>query len=293
MLYLAVLAAAFIVFSLFDINGDYVVERKIWKINHKYSGVIKNHETASPQVLEQVVKEYRGVIRQYGRSKAIPGVYLVLARIYLLKGDLDKAREIAGELLKRFPDYRELCAEAASLVAKTYEADKDWPRAKEIYQKVIAEYPTTSVGLVTPLYIANYYQVQNDFTNTMASYARAVDFYKGIIAANPNSSLEFESLRYLANCYVVQNRWAEAVDVLKQVLMKYPSEKYLTVQRAELIIKTINTIVATQIKDYDVALKIYQEFIDRYPKHPLSKTLRAIIARLQELKAAPADAGNG
>lgn len=290
--YLAVLAGIFIVLSLFDINGDYVVERKLWKINRKYANVIKDYKTASVQVMDRVTAEYEKVIRDHGRSKAIPGVYIVLSRIYLLKGDLAKAREVSQELLKRYPDYRELCAEAVSLIAKSYEAENDWPKAYELYQKLVAEYPLTNVGVATPVYVANYYQGLNDFKNTMSSYAQAVEFYRKLIRENPDSRIEFESLRYLANCYVAQNRWDEAVQALKQVLLKYPSEKYLNAQRAELIITTINTIVATQIKDYGVAIAVYEEFIDKHPKHPLAKTLAALIVRFKELQDA-SSAGGG
>ena len=61
------------------------------------------------------------------------------------------------------------------------------------------------------------------------------------------------------------------------MLVKYPQTGYLTPQRAEIIVKTINTVTINELDDNTVALKIYKEFLEKYPDHPLVKFLRKTI----------------
>jgi len=283
-LYAIILMGIYGVLSLLDLNSDYVVERKLWHINRKFLDVAKDPKAVPPQTFEALANEYKRIIRQHSKSRAIAGVYVVLGRIYIMKGDLSQARDVLGEITKLYPDYRELSAEAISLIAKTYELENNWAKARELYQKIIQEYPRTETGLSTPLYMANYYQTQNDFRSTMKAYAQAIDFYQKLITEQEHSTVEFNSLRYLANCYVAQNRWMEAIETLKQILIDYPEPQYLTVQRAELIIKTINAIVVNQLKNSDIAADIYKEFMVKYPQHPLNKTLKVVLDRLKENK---------
>ncbi len=282
--YAAVLAAVFLILSLLDKGGDYAVERRLWQINRKYTHALKDPRTASPYVFDEIVRAYRKVIAQYSQAESIPGVYVLLARIYIVRSDFENARETLSEVIKLHPDYGELSAEAVSLMAKTYELEGDWPKARELYQKVVEQYPRTNIGLTVPLYIAEYHQRRNDFRNAMSSYAKAIDFYREMAAANPDSRLEFESLRYLANCYVAQNRWQEAVETLKQILLKYPSDEYLDRPKADLIIKTINTIVTTQIRDYDMAIAVYREFMQKHPDHSLNDTFSSLVEHFEKLK---------
>ena len=91
-------------------------------------------------------------------------------------------------------------------------------------------------------------------------------------------------MRHLSNCYLDQNRWAEAISTLGSTLEKYSTSDYLTVKDVDLIIKTINITAAYKLKDYDVAIRLYQEIIARNPGHPLINYLHKVIDAFNQLK---------
>ena len=96
--------------------------------------------------------------------------------------------------------------------------------------------------------------------------------------------IEFNALRFLATTYFKQKEWSKGVETLEKVLLEYPDRQYLTVQRAEVIIKTINTVSLTQLQDYNVPLKIYEGFIARNASHPLNSVLKEMIKGLKKLQ---------
>jgi len=49
-------------------------------------------------------------------------------------------------------------------------------------------------------------------------------------------------------------------------------------------IKTINIVSAYQLKDYDVAIQLYQGIIDRNPEFPLRGYLKKVIDAFNQLK---------
>lgn len=67
--------------------------------------------------------------------------------------------------------------------------------------------------------------------------------------------------------------------------MKFPDPQILTPQVMENIVKSINAISMTSLKDFDRPIKIYSDFIEKYPNHPYTPTLKIIIEKFKILKA--------
>lgn len=282
--YCAILIGVYVLFTLLDLKGDYRIEQQLWSVNQKYVELAKDPDVAPENSFDNLISKYQAVIDQNPDSDLIKGVYMLMGRTYIFKKDYEKAREVFAQIPINFPGNDELAAEAGATLAKTYEFENNWEKAEKAYSQVTDRYPLTSVGMSLPIYVANHYQTNNDYKGTLKSYNDAIAFYKRIVAEHPDSNAEFDGLRYLSNCYLAQNRWLEAVNTLSDVLIKYPTSEKLTVQRADLIIKTINTVVATQIGDYDVAINIYKGFIDKYPEHPLAPVLQKMIEGFNSLK---------
>ena len=279
----SILVGLFILLSVID-KSEYTIERKLWLIQKKFDRLIQDPKSVPDVEFDNIINQYKKVIKQYPSSSLTPKIPLQIGRIYTYKKDYQKAREIFGEIVKKYSQDPELCAEATANVGWTYELEKDWPPALATYEKIIAQYPLTETGMNTPVYIASYYERNNDAAQAGTAYQKAISFYKKVSAEYPNSGYDFAALRILSSSYFSLQEWEKGIKTLGKILVNYPTKEYLNAQRADLIIKTINTIAITQLQNYDIPMDIYQEFVEKHPKHPLAKVLKQIISQLKLLK---------
>ena len=283
-IYSAILLGIFIVLSVSDKKSDYMVEKKVWKIYKQHLDIAKDPNVIPDKNFEKVIGEYKSVIQSYPNSRLTPGLHIHIVEMYILRKDYEGARSVFYELIKSHPDNKEIAAEALFKVGGTYETADNWPEAYEMYQNVIREYPLTNVGLNTPIHIANYYRNQNDFQGTMGAYEFAIRHYSSIAATHENTKAGLSATRHLANSYLDQNRWREAISTLGVVLEKYSTSDHLTIKDVDMVIKTINITAAYQLKDYDVAISLYEEIIARNPEHPLRDYLHKVIDAFNQLQ---------
>jgi len=118
----------------------------------------------------------------------------------------------------------------------------------------------------------------------MSAYEFAIRHYLSISSAHANTKAGLSALRHLANCYLDQNRWEDAISTLGLILEKYSTSDYLTTKDADMVIKSINITAAYQLKDYDVAISLYEGIINQNPRHPLNDYLNKVIDAFNQLK---------
>ena len=282
--YVIILVGIFVVFSLWGSQGDYAIEQKVWKIHKQYFDILKDPNVIPDKTFDQVIQGYKKIIERYPHSKMTPGLHFLIGRVHSLKKDYETARQKFQEITTIYPDKPELHAEALAAAAATYEAEKNWPQAKKTYDDILLKYPLTRTGLGIPIYIASYYKNQNDYRQTIEAYEKAVRHYQSAAQEHPDSVVEYTALRYLSNCYLDQKRWSEAVQILGKILQKYAKADYMNIKTADTIIKTINVVCSYQLKDYDVAIKIYQDIIHGDPNHSLNAYFQKMIDAFNKLK---------
>ena len=282
--YSLILVAVFALLSFLGKDSNYVVERKIWRIYQEQKDIARDPAVVPDNVFERLINEYKQIIEKYPDASQVPDMYIRLGEVYALRRDFAAARELFQSLAGRYPEHKDLLAEAMFKVGETFEAEDNWPEAERVYQQVIREYPLTDVGLKTSIYIANYYRGQNDFQGTMAAYEAAISRYKDIAVQFRDTQVGLSALRHLATCYLDQKRWEEAIGVLGEVIERYAGTRDLDVKDTDMVIKTINIVSAYQIKNYDVAIGLYQDILERNPGHPLRKYLLKVIDAFNQLK---------
>ena len=285
LVYIAILAGVFVLFSLLGLNSDYAIEQMAWKIQKEYLDILKDPKVVPDQTFDEVIKGYQKIIERYPNSRLTPGIRMLVGHVCYLKKDYETARAKFNEIIQLYPDNKGLQAEAFSAIGRTYEAQDNWPAARKTYDHIITDYPLTQTGLGVPLYIANHYKEQNDYQKTMDAYDRAITHYNTLVAQNPDSPVEYAALRYLGNCYLDQKRWKEAVEVLGKIADKYGRPQYMNIRTLDTILKTINAVSVHQLKDYDLPLQIYQDIIQKDPNHPLGDYFQKMIDALSTLKA--------
>lgn len=282
-IFTGILLGTFVIFSLLD-TSEYALEKRIWRVQQQYDQMSKDPKVVPDREFEDIILQYRNIVTQYPKSPLAPRIHLQIGRTYVLRQDYTKARQAFQEVIEAYPDHISIGAEALSSIGNTYEIQGDAAMAVQTYRRISEEYTKTELGLNMPLYIANYYLRLNKPTESATALQNAVNFYKKISRENPQSPLEFNSLRLLVTAYFAQQQWNDGINVLSRLLLEYPSREYLTLERANLIIKALNTVAVTQLKDYDIPINIYQTFIAQNPDHLLNNYLLEVIKSLQLLK---------
>jgi TolA-binding protein len=283
--YLCVLLTIFFIFSALDRKGDCVIEKKIWKLYQQQVEISKDPIAVPEKVYRDLIVKYQEVINQYPQSHLIPKLYINLGEIYILKKDYVMARQIFQRIIEQYPQNKNLVAETSFHIGKTYEMAQNWTEAKNIYGSLLKDYPLTDVGLNMPLYIINYHKVRDDDVQLRGAYQFAVNHYANIASDYDNTGIGMTALRHLSNCYLDQGRWNEAIGVLGNIIEKYAATEHLTIKNTDMIIKAINMVAAYRLKDYDVAIQLYQGIIQRNPQHPLKGYLTKVIDAFNQLKA--------
>ena len=283
-IYLGILAGVFVLLSLLGRNSDYAIEQAAWKLQREYIDILKDPKVVPEQTFARIIKDYQKIIERYPDSKLTPGLRMIVGNVYLVKKDYETSREKFNEIIKLYPQDRELQAEVLSAIGRTYESQDNWPGARKVYDRIVADYALTRTGLGVPIYIANHYKTQNDYQKTMDAYDRAITHYNTLAAQNPDSPAEYNSLRYLSNCYLDQKRWDEAVEVLGKIAAKYGRPEHMNIRTLDIILKTINTVSVYQLKDYELPRQIYQDIITKYSDHPWKDYFQKIINTLSTLK---------
>lgn len=285
LIYVGILVGVFVLFSLLSINSDYAIEQMAWKVQKEYMDILKDPKVIPEQTFDDVIKGYQKIITRYPDSGLTQGIRMLVAHVYYLKKDYETSRTKFNEVVDLYPDNKELQAEALGAVGRTYEAQDNWPGARKVYDRIMAEYTLTRTGLGIPIYIANHYKEANDYQKTMDAYERAITHYNTLTAQNPDSAVEYNALRYLSNCYLEQKRWKDAVEALGRIATKYGRPEYMNIRTLDTILKTVNTVSVYQLKDYELPLSIYQGIINENPDHPLKGYFAKMIDALTTLKA--------
>lgn len=283
LLFSGILITVFVLLSWLD-NGDYALEKRLWRINKAFNVVAADPQIVSPQQFRRVMSNYEGLLKKYPNSKETPTVLLQIGRMYALKQEWPRARESFQVILEKYSPEDEFCAQALREIGKTYEAEGNSTAAKNIYQEILEKYPLTAVGLNIPLHIISYYESLGDFREAKEAVHEAVYFYQQMADKLPVSYKRFMVLRKLTTVYVTQENWVSAIETLEHILMELPRYQDLKEGAGEGVIKSINSIAVLQLKDYNRPILIFREFIQHNPRHYLTPKIQDLVSALEQLK---------
>lgn len=283
-IYSGILISVFIVLSLFDIRGEYAAEKTMWRINRDFGRMVKDPDSIPEAEFKSVIKKYLEFKNKYSYSTLAPVAHMLAARVCLLKKDYVKAREIYEEIAKTYKNNPDVCAQAIFEIGESYNREGNFQNMIVALKRLIKEYPLTELGFQAPITLADFFMKKGDVELGYQYLNEAVLRYNALILKNKDPEIIFNAKRSVVICYMALKRWNNAIETLGEILMSFPETKYLNAQRADKIISSINMIAVTKLKNYDLPIGIYQEFINKYPKHPYRGVLEAMIKSLNLLK---------
>ncbi|MDP2911048.1 MAG: tetratricopeptide repeat protein, partial [Candidatus Omnitrophota bacterium] len=159
--------------------------------------------------------------------------------------------------------------EARFSMGKSYELEGLWDKALLEYSGIIRKHPDTQAAFDLPIYIARYYEKQNDIPARNAAYLKAVAHYKVLAEKYPNTDMGFLAESLVVTCYMNQEDWSAALGATEKLLDDYPMAKTVV-----LSLRTAADISIRQLKDSQRAIDIFNRFIKKNPKHPLNESIK-------------------
>ncbi len=284
-IYIVLLVGMFTALTLLNARSEYTAEKAIWKINRDFANVAKDPDAIPDAEFQRVFKGYIQFKSKYKYSKLAPIAHVMAARVYMYKKDYVKARGVYEEIAKTYKSNPNIQAQAVFEIAESYNREKNFPNFVATLKRLIKDYPLTELGYQAPITLAEIYLKRGEQDLALQHLNEAVDHYNGLTVQYKNKpDVVFNALRSVSVCYMAMKKWSKAVETLGDILMRFPETKYINTQRADKIITSINMISITKLKDYDLPITIYQNFINKYPKHPYRKALEAMVHSLNVLK---------
>ena len=273
------LIVLFITLSKCD-TSDYLVERKMWKIQQKSVGLNLLPEAALRKQADLIINQYADLIKANPYSNLVPQLYLQMGGLHEIKGDFDDARELYQQLLKKYQGQEEVKALVLMRLGLTYEQQKQDKEAIKYYRMIINDLPHTQLGFSMPVYMVNYYSRLGQKNEVKKSLGFANSFYKAKAEQHANTVVGFKAVDILVKTCIAQGKWQEAVDYLHQLLLSYYKTPLIDAKKLSAIIRAINLISLEKLHNPQAAIKGYEVFIKRYPDAPLRSLLESLTKTL-------------
>lgn len=258
-----------VIFSLLDYRGDYLAERKLYFTDKAFTAILKGPEFIPPAFYDRTAAQYKDIITKYAKTVSSKKARLLLGRLYISKREFDAARGEFNNILKKFPEDKNYCAEALFAIGNSYEAEDKWSKALSTYESIMDDYIGTTRALNTPLYIANYYKRKNDDAGKNNYLLKAAGYYKKIAQAYPNTQLGYIALNYEITSLQLLEKWEVVLEILKNILIDYPNAPDIIRN-----VRMIEMISIQKLKIPQLAIDILNDFINRHPQHKLNTLLK-------------------
>jgi tetratricopeptide (TPR) repeat protein len=274
-IYLTILTTIFILGMFLEYRQDYSKERVLWKIENDFDKISDPGSPENEFIVKKIINRYQSFIKKNAKTQFNPKAQLELANVFVTQNRYQEARDIYEDVINKFKINPEIVAKAEYALAQSYEKENNWPKAVTIYRSIIREYPITSTGFSIPYYLGSFYLIRGLNSTASTAFTEASEFYQNIASSYPDSPLGYSSLQMLIKSYLALGNWTDALYAAKQLLFQYPLAPTLTDT-----IFLIRDIGLKKLKNTDLILTIYKDFIDKNKGHPINSTLEKIIHRI-------------
>jgi len=258
-------------------NDIYVAEKMFYKAEKIKQNILINPDIANPEEYEKAELAYREIIDKLDKteklSKELKGIlqrsWLTIAQLQLFQKKDNEALKVYNEIIERSTNDRELCAVAQFSIAQSFERLKKFDEAIEAYKVVFRNYPPVLSDtllpnysiLQTPIYIARLYRANDKAIEADRQYEQARNYYEQVIQKYPQSEIAVEAQNQIAITYGHQGKWDQAVQILNDVIRRYPDEPKLNG-----VMFTLGMIYDQQLNQSDKASETFQRILNRNPQ---------------------------
>ncbi|NJN32565.1 MAG: hypothetical protein HC824_20705, partial [Synechococcales cyanobacterium RM1_1_8] len=97
------------------------------------------------------------------------------------------------------------------------------------------------------------------------NFVEAEDFYQQLMDKK-EEPFAFRAYGLLAQLYAGREYWDAAFKIYQQLFLEYAETSFFTPPIAETVLRSMNTIGVSKIKDLPRLISVYQRFIEKYPR---------------------------
>ena len=223
---------------------------------------------------ERALQMFNKIIASFPEHSVVPVVRLEIARIYLERQKYEHARKLFKSIVENYRKHYNVAAAAQDAIAYSYDLENRWELAINEYRWLIKNYEVSFAALAAPVKIVEYYKNQNQRTLVTQAYQEALDYYQELTVKYPKSLVAAVAQEQIAHVYMAQNQWDNAVAAASHV------KNILDNNTGEISTYLLLGRIYESSSHNQLAVKVYNEFIDRYPQHPLAEALHKKISAL-------------
>ena len=138
----------------------YSAERLHWRAGQIAKKIIQNKslDELTSEDYQNIIAAYRKVVKVHPLKIKAAESQFIIAQLYALQGNYSQAEKELIRITQNFSGNQEIAARAQFMIGSIYERQGDLETAVFEYEKVTDLYPTSNLGLRTPIYIAQLYQ---------------------------------------------------------------------------------------------------------------------------------------
>ncbi len=210
---------------------------------------------------QSAVFHYNKLLALYADSPLRPDSLLALANVQRKQlRDFDQAARNYIRLTEQYPAAPET-KQGYELLGTMYDEDmRDYPNALKTYESIVAKYKDDPVVLRALRAMATIQQAKTEQpAKAIESHLRIADIFKG-----PEG---LEALLAAERITMLNTRdWKTAISINNRIMTFAPGKE-------EAVAAQFNNadITENKLNDKEGALKLYNEFVAKYPNHSLTK----------------------
>ncbi|MFT5388244.1 MAG: tetratricopeptide (TPR) repeat protein, partial [Candidatus Omnitrophota bacterium] len=277
-----VLLGGYLSLTMLGGSGNFSAEKKLWKLEQEYKTIAADPEASPDNVYSDLHVGYDKFIIKAKDKKFINVAHMMKSNLYILQENYAKARE-NYEIVATSGNHT-MALQAVVSIGRTYAKEKNELALLDNYQRIIANFPKSQMGLKVPLLVAQYYVKENQISLVEKSFYDAELHYRKLYEENIDTPLGFYALQYLSVTYVTQQKWEKALDAYQTSLFKYADYNVWTPESLMKWVRTVNTIAITKHKSFEYPVGLYNEFIQNKPDHPFTPIFEKVLVSLKEIK---------
>ncbi|MFA5156281.1 MAG: tetratricopeptide repeat protein [Candidatus Omnitrophota bacterium] len=253
-------------------NDQYAIEKRFWGLQKRAEKVFTNPAASPPMELERVAGLFQAFIKKFPNNQLSLQSEFVIARLYMVKEEYDKARVQLKAVLDKYSKSQAICSEAVFLAGNSYEIEGKWGPALEQYKTIIKEYPLTLRGFSTPVYIAQHYKIKYQPDKMITAFQEAIAHYRQLADKYAGSPAAYQAEALIAQCYMALKDWPAAIAAFNATIEKFKGKV-----PGDGALLRIALIYKNELKDNVKAKQVLEQLIKDYPQSRFLKSAEALL----------------
>ncbi len=221
--------------------------------------------------IEQAINDYERFMNKYSKQTFAGKTAIRLGLLYESQKQYVKSREWFERALNQyFKDSSAGSADVKLLIGKSYQTEKQWEKANEIYTDLESQLPVSVAGLQVPFLRFLHFKDLGEIENGNRVLDEAISKYKKLVEEKPNSKISAYARQFMLSAYTQKKDWNQLMERVDQEIQSEAIEER---KGRWLFLKAL--IAENRMKDKEQAASIYQDFLTQYPGHPLSQLAKS------------------